>query len=138
MASFSLGFVGKEHTWGYFPSAAAAWRIGKEEWMKDIHWLEDLKLRVGWGRIGNDKIGDNAFLLTMFNAGPTFVDYVLGATPEMATGATILTYVNNGGKWETTEQWNAGVDFGFFNNKLTGTVDVFKRDTKEMLLGLTL
>lgn len=127
----------KEHTWGYFPSAAAAWRIGKEEWMKDIHWLEDLKLRVGWGRIGNDKIGDNAFLLTMFNSGPTFVDYVLGATPEMAAGATILTYVNNGGKWETTEQWNAGVDFGFFSNKLTGTVDVFKRDTKEMLLGVS-
>lgn len=126
----------KEHTWGYFPSAAAAWRIGNEKWMKDIHWIEDLKLRVGWGRIGNDKIGENAFVLTMMNTGPTFVDYVLGQNPAFATGATILTYVNNGGKWETTEQWNAGVDFGFFNNKFTGTVDVFQRDTKEMLLGV--
>lgn len=127
----------KEHTWGYFPSAAAAWRIGNEEWMKNIHWLEDLKVRVGWGRIGNDKISENAFLLTMMNTGPTFVDYVLGQEPAFATGATILTYVNNGGKWETTEQWNAGVDFGLFNNKFTGTVDLFQRDTKEMLLSVT-
>lgn len=126
----------KEHTWGYFPSAAAAWRIGNEQWMKNIHWIEDLKVRVGWGRIGNDKISENAFLLTMMNTGPTFVDYVLGQEPAFATGATILTYVNNGGKWETTEQWNAGVDFGFFNNKFTGTVDLFQRDTKEMLLGV--
>jgi len=127
----------KEHTWGYFPSAAAAWRIGNEKWMKDIPWIEDLKLRVGWGRIGNDKISENAFLLTMMNTGPTFVDYVLGQNPAFATGATILTYVNNGGKWETTEQWNAGIDFGLFNNKFTGTVDVFYRDTKQMLLSVT-
>lgn len=127
----------KEHTWGYFPSAAAAWRIGNEEWMQGIRWIEDLKLRLGWGRIGNDKIGENAFLLTMMNTGPTFVDYVFGQDQSLATGATILTYVNNGGKWETTEQWNAGVDFRFFNNKFTGTVDVFRRDTKEMLLSVT-
>lgn len=127
----------KEHTWGYFPSAAAAWRIGNEPWMKDITWLEDLKVRVGWGRIGNDKISENAFLLTMMNTGPTFVDYVLGQEQALATGATILTYVNNGGKWETTEQWNAGIDFGLFSNKFTGTIDVFQRDTKEMLLSVS-
>ena len=127
----------KEHTWGYFPSAAAAWRIGKEQWMSGVTWLEDLKIRVGWGRIGNDKIGDNAFLLTMMNAGPTFVDYVLGQDQALATGATILTYVNNGGKWEATEQWNAGVDFGFFKNRFTGTIDLFQRDTKDMLLSVT-
>lgn len=127
----------KEHTWGYFPSAAAAWRIGKEQWMSGVTWLEDLKIRVGWGRIGNDKIGDNAFLLTMMNAGPTFVDYVLGQDQALATGATILTYVNNGGRWEATEQWNAGVDFGFFKNRFTGTIDLFQRDTKDMLLSVT-
>lgn len=127
----------KEHTWGYFPSAAAAWRIGNEKWMKDIPWIEELKLRLGWGRIGNDKIGENAFTLTMMNTGPTFVDYVLGKEAALATGATILTYVNNGGRWETTEQWNVGVDFGFFKNKFTGTLDLFQRDTKEMLLSVT-
>lgn len=127
----------KEHTWGYFPSAAAAWRIGNEEWLKNVSWMEELKLRVGWGRIGNDKISENAFLLTMMNTGPTFVDYVLGQNQELAGGATILTYVNNGGKWETTEQWNVGLDFGFFSNKFTGTVDLFRRDTKEMLLSVS-
>ena len=55
----------KEHTWGYFPSAAAAWRIGNEKWMKDIPWIEDMKLRLGLGRIGNDKIGENSFLTSL-------------------------------------------------------------------------
>lgn len=125
-----------ENLWGYFPSTALAWRISEENWMKDITWLDNLKVRVGWGRIGNDKIGDDSFILKMMNTGPTFVDYVLGREQALANGATILTYVNSGGKWETTEQWNAGVDFGLFNNKLSGTVDLFLRDTKEMLLGV--
>ncbi|MGM9753306.1 MAG: SusC/RagA family TonB-linked outer membrane protein [Candidatus Cryptobacteroides sp.] len=127
----------KEHTWGYFPSLAAAWRVSKEDWMPSDGALDDLKLRFGWGRIGNDKISENAFLLTMFNTGPTFVGYPLGQTPEIASGATILTYVNAGGKWESTEQINAGLDFSFLGNRLSGNIDVFKRDTKEMLLSVS-
>ena len=127
----------KEHTWGFFPSAAAAWRISSEEWMQDFDILEDLKLRAGWGRIGNDKVGENSFTLTMMNNGPTFVDYVFGANQELAHGATILTYVNNGGKWETTQQYNLGLDFGLWGNKLTGTIEVFERDTKDMLLSVS-
>ncbi len=127
----------KEHVWGYFPSAAAAWRIDNEPWFNKPAWVESLKFRAGWGRIGNDKIGDNASVQTIFNSGPTFVDYVLGADQQLAGGATILTLVNSGIKWETTEQLNAGVDFGLWRNKLTGTVDLFQRDTKEMLLGVT-
>ncbi len=127
-----------ENTWGYFPSTALAWRMSKENWLKDVHWLNDLKLRAGWGRIGNDQIGDNAFLLTIMNSGPTFVDYPLGTGDQsLATGATILTYINNGGKWETTEQWNVGVDVGVLDNKLTGTLDLFLRDTKDMLMSVT-
>ncbi|MBR4232984.1 MAG: TonB-dependent receptor [Bacteroidales bacterium] len=127
----------KKHVWGYFPSVAAAWRIDHEPWMPKAEWLESLKLRAGWGRIGNDKIGDNASVQTIFNNGPTFVDYVLGADQQLAGGAAILTLVNTDIKWETTEQLNAGIDFGLWSNKLTGTVDVFQRDTKEMLLGVT-
>ena len=128
----------KEHVWGYFPSAAAAWRIDSESWFNKPAWVESLKLRAGWGRIGNDKIGDNASVQTIFNSGPTFVDYVLGDGDQaLAGGATILTLVNSGIKWETTEQLNAGVDFGLWRNKLTGTIDLFQRDTKEMLLGVT-
>ena len=128
----------QDKLWGYFPSTALAWRISNEKWMKGISWLDDLKLRAGWGRIGNDKIGDNAFLLSIFNSGPTFVDYVLGpGDQQLANGASILTYVNSGGHWETTEQWNVGLDFGVLNNRLTGTLEYFIRDTKDMLLGVT-
>ena len=128
-----------EHAWGYFPSVALAWRASREGFLSDARgWLEDLKFRAGWGRIGNDKIGDNAFLLTMFNSGPTFVDYPLGPGDQAyQSGATILTYVNNGGMWETTEQINLGVDFGLWKNKLTGTVEAFRRDTRDMLLSVT-
>lgn len=123
-----------EHPWGYFPSAAAAWRIKNERFLRSVKWLDELKLRLGWGMIGNDKIGDNAFILNVMNNGPTFVDYVFGKEQHLANGATVLTYVNSGGKWETTEQWNLGLDFGFFGNRLTGNLDLFQRDTKEMLL----
>ena len=128
-----------EHPWGYFPSVALAWRMSRESFMDDTRsWLEDLKIRAGWGRIGNDKISNNAFLLTMFNSGPTFVDYPLGTGDQAYKGgATILTYVNNGGMWETTEQLNFGVDFGLWKNRLTGTVEVFQRDTRDMLLSVT-
>ena len=125
-----------ENLWGYFPSAALAWRLSEEDFMKGIPNLDFVKVRAGWGQIGNDKIGSDSFILKMFNAGPTFVDYVLGDTQQLATGATVLTYVNKGGKWETTEQINAGVDFGFFNGLIGGNVDFFVRNTKEMLLSV--
>ena len=126
-----------EHLWGYFPSTALAWRISEEPWMKNIQNLDNMKIRFGWGQIGNDKVGADAFNLIMFNSGPTFVDYVLGSNQQLAGGATVLTYVNAGGKWETTEQMNAGVDFGFFKGLLNGSVDVFQRDTKDMILPIT-
>ncbi len=126
-----------ENLWGYFPSTALAWRISEESWLRDSEILDNLKLRAGWGQIGNDKIDSNSFTQVMFNSGPTFVDYPLGVSPALAPGATVLTYVNTGGKWETTEQWNVGVDFGLWNGKLIGTVDLFMRDTKDMLLSVT-
>ncbi len=125
-----------KNLWGYFPSTALAWRISDESWMKGIQNLDFMKIRAGWGQIGNDKISSDNFILKMFNAGPTFVDYVLGANQELATGASVLTYVNSGGKWEATEQWNVGVDFGFFSGLLGGNIDYFVRDTKEMLLSV--
>lgn len=125
------------HVWGFFPSVAAAWRVDNEPWLNKPEWLESLKVRAGWGRIGNDKIGDNASVQTMFNSGPTFVDYVLGQNQDLAHGATILTLVNSDIMWEATEQMNVGVDLGLWKNKLTATVDFFIRDTKDMLLGVT-
>ena len=126
-----------EKPWGYFPSTALAWKISEEEFMKDFSNLDMLKIRAGWGRVGNDNIGNNAFLLTMFNTGPTFVDYVFGKDQQLANGATVLTWINNGGHWENTEQWSLGVDFGLWRGKLNGNVDFFIRNTKDMLMSVT-
>lgn len=127
----------RDKPWGYFPSFALAWRMSQESFLRDFTNLSDLKLRFGWGKVGNDKIGNDAFVLNMFSNGPTFVDYVFGLNQALANGATVLTWVNQGGHWENTEQWSLGVDFGFFNNKLTGSVDGFIRNTNDMLMNVT-
>ncbi|MDR1654213.1 MAG: TonB-dependent receptor [Prevotellaceae bacterium] len=125
-----------ENAWGYFPSVALAWRISEEPFAKGLMFLDNMKLRAGWGQIGNDKISGDSFTLKVFNTGPTFVDYPLGQTQELQKGSTVLTWVNAGGKWETTEQLNAGIDFGLWKGLLSGSIDIYKRDTKEMLLGV--
>ena len=125
-----------QNRWGYFPSFAAAWRISNEAFLKDFQPLNDLKIRFGWGKVGNDNISNNAFVQNMAYPGPTFVGYVFGATQTLVNGAAVLTWVNNNGHWENTEQWSAGVDFGFFNNRLTGSVDAFIRDTNDMLMSV--
>ena len=125
-----------ENRWGYFPSFALAWKMNNEAWLRNVTYLNDLKIRFGWGKVGNDNIGNDAFLLKMFNTGPTFVDYVLGADQALANGAAVLTWINQGGHWENTEQWSAGVDFRFWNGLLSGSVDGFIRDTNDMLMGV--
>ena len=125
-----------EHPWGYFPSFALAWRMSSEKFMRDITAISDMKLRFGWGKVGNDNIGNDAFILNMFNDGPTFVGYPFGMNPTIANAAAVLTWINNGGHWENTEQWSLGLDFGFFNNKLTGSIDGFIRNTNDMLMAV--
>lgn len=125
-----------EHAWGYFPSFALAWRLSNESFLKDVSAVNDLKLRFGWGKVGNDNIGNDAFVLNMFTNGPTFVDYPFGVISSLNNGAAVLTWINNGGHWENTEQLSLGVDFGFFNNKLTGTIDGFIRNTNDMLMSV--
>lgn len=128
-----------QNPWGYFPSVSLAWRMSEESWLKDHSDILDmLKIRAGWGQLGNQSIDQDQFTMNMFTAGPTFVDYVLGTDPKTtAQGATILTYVNEGGKWETTEQWNVGVDLSMWGGMLTATVDGYIRDTRDMLLNVT-
>lgn len=123
-----------QNTWGFFPSVALAWRLSEEAWLKDVDYLDQLKLRAGWGQVGNDGVGDNAFTLAMGASNNWFYAYPFGVVQALQPGASILTYVNTNGKWETNEQWNVGVDFGFWNGKLSGSVDGFIRDTKDALL----
>ena len=122
--------------WGYFPSTAVAWRISEEAWMKEIPNLDYMKVRLGWGRIGNANLPSDSFTPKMENKSPTFIDYVLGANQELANGVAVLTIVNANGRWETTEQISGGVDFGFFKGKLNGNIDLFQRNTLDMLLSV--
>ncbi len=123
--------------WGFFPSVALAWRLSQEAFMEGTkEWLDNLKIRAGWGQVGNDGIPSSSFVPTIGSSFDVFYGYPLGMGPEqiMQTGAAVLTQVNKDGKWETNEQWDAGIDFSFFGSKLSGTIDYFRRDTKDALL----
>lgn len=123
-----------KNPWGYFPSVAVAWRMSEESWLKEVQWLDNLKIRAGFGQVGNDGIPSGSFVANMFSSPNVFVGYPFGLTQEVQSGAAVLSQVNLDGKWETNEQWDAGIDFSFWNGKLSGTVDYFRRDTKDALL----
>ena len=123
-----------KNPWGYFPSVALAWRMSEEGWLKEVAWLDNLKLRAGFGQVGNDGIPSGSFVANMESSNKLFFGYPLGIGQTSATGAAVQVQVNTDGKWETNQQWDAGVDFAFWNGKLSGTVDYFLRDTKDALL----
>ena len=125
----------KKNPWGFFPSVALAWRLSEEPFMREqeLDWLDNIKFRACWGQVGNDGVNENDFVLKIED-GTYFSSYVLGNPAVNVKGATITTYVNQDGRWETNEQWDAGIDFSFWNGKLSGSVDYFLRDTKDALL----
>ncbi len=126
-----------KNPWGFFPSVALAWRLSEEHFIRDkeVDWLDNIKIRAGWGQVGNDGISSGSFVQSVFTANNVFTGYPLGGLEdEAAYGAAVLTLVNQSGKWETNEQWDAGVDFSFWNGKLAGTIDYFRRNTKDALL----
>ena len=123
-----------KNPWGYFPSVAVAWRLSEEPFITDAEptWLDNLKIRAGFGQVGNDGVNNNAFITKMNSSADWFYGYPFGG--ELQTGAAVLSQANENGKWETNQQWDAGIDFSFWNGKLSGTVDYFRRDTKDALL----
>lgn len=123
-----------ENTWGYFPSIALAWKANEEKFLRNVKWLDYLKVRAGWGQIGNDKIGNDSFNQTLYATGPTFVGYPLGADGTIQPGATVLTWVNQGGKWERTETLNFGLDGVIANGLFSAGIDFYIRNTMDMLI----
>lgn len=122
--------------WGYFPSLALAWRISEEEFLSQSRgYMDNLKLRFGWGQVGNDQVAESDFVQSISTPGPYFVGYIFDN--QLVPGAAVLSQVNENGRWETTEQWNLGVDFGFWNGMLSGTVEGYLRDTKDAILNIT-
>ncbi|MEO5777146.1 MAG: SusC/RagA family TonB-linked outer membrane protein [Flavobacterium sp.] len=122
----------KDNRYGNFPAAAFAWKI-KKDFFKENNTLSDLKLRLGWGVTGQQDIGqDNATVyLQSYVTGSGSSQYFFGTSP---TPIAVSTAYNPGIKWEETTTYNAGLDYGFFKDRLTGSVDVFYKDSKDLLV----
>lgn len=120
--------------WGFFPSVSAAWRISDESFMESTKaWLVDLKIRGSYGESGNNRVGDDLWRKTLSVAtGRLFMDGGAGSpTPYLNPSGTLA---NPNMKWETTVTRNIGVDFTLFKHRLSGTVDLYKNSTKDLLI----
>jgi iron complex outermembrane receptor protein len=120
---------GENNKWGLFPSAAFAWRIIEEEFMQNQNTISNLKLRMGYGSTGNQEIGNYMSLPTL-SAGN--LKYLMGG--EFVTAVGPDQYSNPNLKWETTTQTNFGIDFGLWENRLNGSLDIYKKNTTDLLL----
>ncbi|MGL5937907.1 MAG: SusC/RagA family TonB-linked outer membrane protein [Phocaeicola sp.] len=119
----------KQNRWGYFPSVALAWKISEENWLKDVDWLSDWKLRVGWGITGQQEgIGEYSYFTSYMG------NREHGFYPIIDDGATSRPNAFNSNlTWEKTATWNAGFDFGFMNGRFNSSIDVYKRKTVDLL-----
>ena len=125
-----------DHRWGIFPSFSAAWRISSEEFMKDITWLDDLKLRAGWGQTGNQSgIGDYAYL-QRYNINR--VDWTKPGQEHALPTISAANLRTKELKWETTTQTNVGIDASFWGGRLMVNMDYYYKKTKDMLMYVTL
>ena len=123
----------KDERWGCFPSVAAAWRITEEPFMQNISWLSNLKLRLSYGVTGNNTgIGNFATQQTV--AGPLY--YYLDQAWQK--GFYPSSIVNTILKWETSTEYNAGIDFGFLGGRINGSLDVYQKTSKELLFDVPL
>lgn len=120
---------GANNKWGTFPSAAIAWKLTEENFLKNSNVVSNLKLRLGYGVTGNQEIGNYRSLPTLSAGGNL---YIIGGSPYVAVGAN--QYYNPDLKWESSAQSNIGLDFGIFNNRITGSIDVYKKKTTDLLL----
>lgn len=119
---------GENHKWGIFPSVSAAWGISEENFMKDVSWLNDLKLRAGYGVTGNQNGLQPYKSLQMYGGEGIYYDNGI-----WATAYRINQNANPDLKWESTAMLNIGVDFTLFNNRVNGTIEWYNKETSDML-----
>lgn len=127
------------HKWDFFPSAALAWRINNEEFLKGVEWIENIKLRLGFGTTGNSSVdpyetkGDIASIYLPFNGMSNQIGYT---TNEPYYSANQLSMANPELGWEKTTQYNLGLDFSFFKNRLSGSIDAYRSFTTDLLMAV--
>lgn len=123
----------KDH-WATFPSVALGWKISEESFLKNANWMDELKIRLGWGKTGQqDGIGNYNYFAS-YNANVTNIN---GRYPISGVNDSGLLYrpdaYNQDLKWETTTTWNAGLDFNLFRNRVSGSVDYYYRKTTDLI-----
>jgi len=121
---------GSDNKYGYFPSAALAWKMSEEEFIKKFKAISNLKMRLSWGITGNQEIPNKISQLVLGNTPGAILDGGNTVTP----GITLTRTPNPNIKWERTEQLDWGLDFALFNGRISGSVDLFSKTTKDVLL----
>ena len=157
LASFTIrrdgsSRFGEDTRYGIFPAATVGWKINNEDFLKNVTVISNLKLRAGYGEVGNQAIGNSArfglyearygpnqnvyypdFFNIYYNVGTSY-DLNGANTGNLPSGFVSVQAANTGLKWETTKEINVGLDFGFFDNKLSGSFDYFSRNTEGILI----
>lgn len=121
---------GANNKWALFPAVQVGWRLSEEAFLQDVDVLSELRLRVGYGVNGNQEIG-NYRSLALLAPNPD-ARAVIGGIP--VTGVAPATYANPDLRWEETTSYNIGIDYGFLNGRFTGTLEYYRKDTRDLLL----
>ncbi len=116
--------------WGYFPSGSVAWNFSREDKVKDLDWLSNGKLRLSWGKTGNNRVSDFAALAKLY----TGISSEYAYNNNYSSGYVLSSMANQKLKWETTEQFDLGLDLGFFKDRIRLTTDLYRKNTYDLLL----
>lgn len=125
-------FADKDKNWGNFPSLGLGWVVSKETFLEDIDFLNNLKIRVSWGQLGNQNIPLNQLT---FNSG---LSTVFGINQAIFTGSTITAIIDENVSWEVTTEFDFGIDFAFLDYRLKGEIDYYNRLNKNAILPISL
>jgi TonB-dependent starch-binding outer membrane protein SusC len=120
--------LAKDNRWGLFPSAAIGWQLQKENFLSNVKFINGLKLRASWGKTGNNNVDHN---VTLSRLGLS--SYPFGGTGQKGFGLG-GSIGNESLKWEMTSEFNFGLDFGFFNNRISGSLEIYDRKTADLIM----
>ena len=126
----------KGHKWGYFPSGGLAWRINQEDFLKDVNFLDNLKLRTSYCIVGNQEISSYQSMAQVDATSSRYTDYVFGGTLANGSRTSILAQPDL--TWEKSRQFDLGLDFAFFKNRLSGSIDGYYKYTYDLLYNVPL
>ncbi|MDR0573507.1 MAG: TonB-dependent receptor [Tannerella sp.] len=120
---------GPDNRWGWFPSVSGAWRANEEAFLREISWIGTAKMRLSWGIVGNDRIGNSQFVANMGQ-----LNYPVGDTQAVNTGFVVNNISNSLLGWEQTTSYNVGIDFGLWKDRVYFSGDFYYKQTSDLLL----